>query len=743
MIATRMKKFYFEVPKDLKQQPSQICIYGITIEGEDFVIEFVDTKDRIQRINSYITGDKHNDVDSVRKLVESRLSYFFDEAATAYCTGRLVDVIDKLYDTKAAHAIEKIKKCQKIEAARLDAQGGLVKEKPVYTVKKFSGVTTTSPNGVGLAEAVIIKGEPMFAVTINGGNDVTFFKELETVDMILRPPGKQEYPPESAIEFQSEGQLREFVSDAIEYETLYTLYKDVKKFYTKEYFVDTEPKNSTLLALFTMTSYFQDKFSTVHYIWNVGDNGSGKNSVIIIYSWLGYRVFYVSGASGANIREYLGTVEEGQGTIAEDEVDDLDKDSDKKRVYTTGYASGSCVPKILEGNTKAREQRYYLPYCQKMLASENLPSVKDAKGLLDRTFVNKCIKGYPKYNAKSTKERTKSAEALKLIAELQRLRKRLFVYRLVHFNDILDEVKGLSISGRALELTGYDADDEEKIFYDEILPSLSSFLKERMSRRNESLEGKLYPIINKMVNEQGETLENEKIFSTSCVEMGGKEIPNRSDAFYVEDLGTVVRRKDILKVLKEKFKAIPGRKILDDGSSLRAHIISKESLERIKASYEDPWEIKIVLEETYDQVSQRNQELDQYGSQINPIDEEEEPGSHEVDEDQKTSEQIENAQKGLSDNGENSASPGIETGLPGLVGQSYSIEEIILNKAILDEQGKNKGYFTVEDWKTAVMCLPIQHPYHCDEDQAEQMLYALLEDGKIKEKELGKYCPGI
>jgi hypothetical protein len=288
-MATTMKKYDFPVPKELRQT-SKIRIYGIAINGDDFVIEFVDTKDKIQRIKSYITGDKHNDVESVRNLVESRLSFFFDAAATAYCTGKLVDIIDRLYDTDAAHAIERIKKHQKVEAAKLDAQGGLVKEKPVYTIKKFSGVTTTSPNGVGLAEAVIINGEPMFAATINGGLSVTFFKELETEEMILRPPGKQEYPPDSAFEFASEDEFMEYIRIANEEDHLYRLYKDVRKFYTKDYFVDTEPRNSTLLALYTITSYFQDKFSTVAYIWLIGDNGSGKNSILMTYSCLFYQL---------------------------------------------------------------------------------------------------------------------------------------------------------------------------------------------------------------------------------------------------------------------------------------------------------------------------------------------------------------------------------------------------------------------------------------------------------------------
>jgi hypothetical protein len=67
-----------------------------------------------------------------------------------------------------------------------------------------------------------------------------------------------------------------------------------------------------------------------------------------------------------------------------------------------------------------------------------------------------------------------------------------------------------------------------------------------------------------------------------------------------------------------------------------------------------------------------------------------------------------------------------------------------MEKAMLDENGTNKGYFDINDWKTRLMSLPIQHPLYCDEDQAEQVLYGLLEDGKIQEidgPESGKFEP--
>jgi hypothetical protein len=753
-MATTIKKYDFPVPKELRHS-SKIRIYGIGIDGDDFVIEFVDTKDKLQRIKTYITGDKHNDVESVRKLVESKLSYFFDEAATAYCTGRLVDVIDRLYDTEAAHAIDKIKKLQKAEAAKLDAQGGeTVKEKPVLTVKKFSGVTTVSPNGVGLAEAVLINGEPMFAFTINGGTSVTFYEQLETEDMILRPPTKQEYPPDSAYEFASEEEFMDYIRIANEDDHLYKLYKDVRKLYTKDYFVDTEPKNSTLLALYTVTSFFQDKFSTVPYIWLIGDNGSGKNSILITYSWLGYRVFYMSGASGANICEYLGTVEEGQGTVAEDELGDLDNDPYKKLLYMTGYASGNCVPKILDASSSTtREQRYYRSYCQKISASENLPSIKYSKGVLDREFIIKCMKGFPKYNVKMTKKRTRTPEVLRLVSELQILKKRLFAYRLAHYDDVIGEIQGLSISGRALELiesalllfnkyrrSGSEDDHDDKTFNDEILPTLSEFLKERLGRRNDSLEGRLYPIITTLMAAQNgkDEFDNDTIFGFVQTEMGGRELSGKPGVFYVDELSMTVTRTKIMKVLREKFKAVKTRIILADGSTTTGHKFSREALEQVKASYEDPWEIKIIpAEDTSDIVNIVNTVVDQDEEQKEEAIRGEESAKHGKNQVIDTTKNVENDKQTALDGGENTSSLITEPSLPILPSQSYSIEEIV-SKCMLDAEGNNRGYFTKDDFIYALIMRPNEH---WTEDQAEQTLQALIEEGKVVEFEPGRFKP--
>ncbi len=62
---------------------------------------------------------------------------------------------------------------------------------------------------------------------------------------------------------------------------------------------------------------------------------SGKRSIVLVYASLGYQVFYMTRASGANICEYPETIEDGQGTIAEHEPNNLDKDDYKKLIKLT------------------------------------------------------------------------------------------------------------------------------------------------------------------------------------------------------------------------------------------------------------------------------------------------------------------------------------------------------------------------------------------------------------------------
>ena len=74
--------------------------------------------------------------------------------------------------------------------------------------------------------------------------------------------------------------------------------------------------------------------------------------------------------SGANLLDLLGSAEMGQITIAEDELDDIDQDHDKKHIYKVGVDIHEVVPRTLDGNKSSRSSKYYLPFCYKIFAAE-------------------------------------------------------------------------------------------------------------------------------------------------------------------------------------------------------------------------------------------------------------------------------------------------------------------------------------------------------------------------------------
>ena len=77
-----------------------------------------------------------------------------------------------------------------------------------------------------------------------------------------------------------------------------------------------------------------------HYLFFVGNNGSGKSNNLQVLKFLAYRNFTSTDMTAANIYQFLGSDEEGQGTLCEDEADRIDNDRPKMSIYKNGYITG-------------------------------------------------------------------------------------------------------------------------------------------------------------------------------------------------------------------------------------------------------------------------------------------------------------------------------------------------------------------------------------------------------------------
>jgi len=318
-----------------------------------------------------------------------------------------------------------------------------------------------------LYESVIVDKSPKFLTihtienSTNNDNDAGSSNEkpdnnnniqFKLIDKI-EVPNYEFYHVDSLIthnpisySFESEDELKKYIELAKKqtFGSLFQLILDQKKDY-----VNNEEHVLIILAADILYSYFKEKFGATHYNIFIGENGSGKNSALLFFKMLGYRVFYVTAASAANYYTFLGEIQEGQGTNAEDEADDIGYNKDKQIILKTGYAKGGNVPKVeFSKNGGSRSQASFLTFCHKWLTMEELPDEKRIRGVLDRSFIFKFIIGDVKYNIKDILEDENSEQYKQFV----HIRKLLFVFKLLQQDTVFQNIK-LNIKNRNSELT--------------------------------------------------------------------------------------------------------------------------------------------------------------------------------------------------------------------------------------------------------------------------------------------------
>jgi hypothetical protein len=450
-------------------------------------------------------------------------------------------------------------------------------------IKKYSG------NGrLPLHESIVLGLSPKFVGLNNEGKPV--FKdgiEITPNEVLVPADGIDTHNPLPYV-FSSEEEFNQYLELA-RIETLDSLFSKVDLVFKR--YVDVEDYYYLILVGDIIWSYFQDRFGYTHYNIFVGDNGSGKNSALLVFKYLGYRVFYVVSASAANYYTELGDKEEGQVTIAEDEAEDIAFDKDKKNIVNTGYCSGGSVPKVdLEGR---RRTDSWLTYCHKWYAMEEIPDEKRMKATLDRGFVYHFIPGNVPYNIKDVMAGAGDPKFGPLLEELLFIRKLLFCYRLLHYKDVIPDVE-LNIKNRSQEITKslirLFATSPTKKALARIIDSLPKFMVERKEIKADSFELKLHNTI----AELRDTNTKEDLFDLSNQQIRDKLIENvdteesleSPGLYYSAIVGSFTQTK-ITKAAKSRFKAKPVPMRVG-GKSARGLRFSQKNLDRVKTNYDIP-----------------------------------------------------------------------------------------------------------------------------------------------------------
>ena len=444
------------------------------------------------------------------------------------------------------HKFPKVK--EKGKNSNLDSQNENKKKEEI--AYKYSN------KGKGeLRESIILEGKPTFIKHRFIDESGKHFTELEPIiqecTRIIRSPHLEEYPYEP-YEFSDVGEPQYYLNRTIN-ESIDSIYQQVKNMFTK--FNDVDSNTIVLLSAYTLGSYFQDRFSTVHYLIVVGDNGTGKSAIGDTFESLGYRAVNITDATPATWYRVLGSVEYGQVTIIADEADNIGESIEVMSILKTGYQPKG---KVFRMDSDNKKQQFFYPYCMKIIIAEKSPGERKAKGLLDRSFKIKTYKGFPKFDIKEVRNPQGTKQRQVQQDEINNLRKLLLMLKLLHFKDPLPEVD-IGLDGRDKELCkpilqlfyGLRAKPET---LEEIEKAFQYFLDIKNERKKNSLEAMIYPIVINAISQFGNEIETRQLWISILESLEGEGDANKPSIFYSSDFGKLYRNT-ITKMICDKFGA--------------------------------------------------------------------------------------------------------------------------------------------------------------------------------------------
>jgi hypothetical protein len=425
-------------------------------------------------------------------------------------------------------------------------------------------------NKLLLAESVLIAGEPYFLVTRAG--EITIETSIQLTDNKILMPLEIESYLSKPYSFPSSEEVQQYIRKA-KNENLDTLYNTSKSLWSK--YVDGDGSHIALCAADSIYTYFQDKIGLTHYLFFVGNTGAGKSNNLLLINFVGYRNLSTD-VTPANVYQFLGIREEGQGTICEDEADDIDTNTVKMRIYKNGYTKGHPVARI--DTSEGRKQNRYFTFGFKAFAAERLPDSLKAKGLAERSITILCMHGNPLYDISEIVNPAGEQEHQRLLDELMDFRNTMLTYRLLHYHEAISDVK-LNISNREKQLFKpiiriFHKTDAWK---NELRFVVSKYISQRRSNNAESLNAFLYKLVIDLISAQKTTqLPSGLIWKTLMDVLPGQRVIGRDMTFNSEEFGDITH-KQITGILTQIFGAVksPGHSkgnalIFDQGKLDRA-----------------------------------------------------------------------------------------------------------------------------------------------------------------------------
>ena len=512
--------YYFNIPKDVKQ--TGLFKYAIFDPNTEIIEIFVNHK-----VNGPIAWT------FVHKKWTSNFDLFWKEMNDY----GINDLESKLLCRRLLNANEKkILELQKSKSQNKDIENEYgEKPKPVFMTFKY-----TQRGKGNLHESVVFTedGKPYF---IKYDYEKQEFSKIETIEennRILRLPELEECPYEPYT-FLNLPEVNEYknriINEKIDRDYLFDKSLSIiKKFNTQDDY------KLVLVAADVILSLFQDRFSTIHYDFFVGGNGSGKSSLGATFASIGYRPVTMTDPSAPNLFRLLGKIEPAQCTMILEEADKIDKSQELMAILKEGSARNGKVSRI---NPYTLTGEFFFAYGLKIIISERSLSQFLAKGVTTRIFPFHLFKGSTDHDIKEALNPTDTGgqKNKELLKELEDFRKLLLVYRLMHFKDPIPDL-GVGVEGRDKELVKhliqlfYGSKCEQKI-----VDSLQKFLDLKNKTTNATVDYIFRRTVATLVKQFGGELKSKTIWEEFIKEIPGELDKNEPTLYHSNEYGPIYR----------------------------------------------------------------------------------------------------------------------------------------------------------------------------------------------------------
>jgi hypothetical protein len=267
------------------------------------------------------------------------------------------------------------------------------------------------------------------------------------------------------------------------------------------------------------------------------------------------------------------------GCILEDEVQGIQKDTDKIKIYKAGYKQGAVVPRtiMLEHD---RIIKYYHTFCFKTCASEQIPQVK---GFRERFIEINMVEGFPE---KEWTDITKDD-----LKRLYDLRNMLLKWRLQSRDWQLPEVQ-TSMKGRLKELWMPILQITHGLTVHEGLCKFVEEQKnERLKTKQDTLEGHIVKTVVELYNKSKEStpiLPFPDIWRELGLDLHGKLNENKPNVMDTSDFFEITKNKvgyRLREILSGRSKDIRIKDSDGEETVTKGYIFDRDKLRRIAKKY--------------------------------------------------------------------------------------------------------------------------------------------------------------